>query len=106
MQSADYVRRLESVLKSRVEKKKHQSRPRFAGLRRTASSITGAAACFFVLKAAALATGGTAAFAGPLPADPGLGARLHHWVAGVDPVSSTLASALRPAMAYPVSASL
>ena len=106
MQSADYFRRLESVLKKRVEKKQHDERPRFARSRNAAASISGAAACFFVLKAAALATGGSAALAAPLPADSGLGARLHHWVAGADPVTATLAAALRPAALYPASASL
>jgi len=93
MQSPDFRRRMERVLAARVEAvKARNARPR--RLARGAGVIAGTLACFFLLKAAAVAHDGRA-FAGPPAEGAGFGATLTYWFAGADPISSTLAAALR-----------
>ena len=59
--------------------------------------VIGTVACFFVLKAMAMAQNG-----GPLVTEDtdlteaGIGASVYHWIAGPDPVSSLLAAAINP----------
>lgn len=93
MQSPDFKQRMEHVLAARVEAvKSRDAKPR--RLASASGVIAGTLVCFFVLKAAAVAHNG-AAFAGPAGADAGLGAQIYQWFAGTDPISSTLAAALR-----------
>lgn len=88
---------MERVLAARVEvKKTAEARPR--RLRRAAGVLAGTLLCFFVLKAAAVAFD-PQAFPGPPPEGAGAGARILFWIAGADPVSSTLAAALRSSAA-------
>ncbi|MFN4100483.1 MAG: hypothetical protein ACK4GT_11970 [Pararhodobacter sp.] len=93
MQSPDYLRRMERVLATRVEAKKaKQAGPR--RLTRAAGVIAGTLVCFFLLKAAAVAHD-SRAFAGPPAQGAGVVATIAYWFAGADPISSTLAAALR-----------
>lgn len=95
MPNADFMRRMERVLSARVEAvKARQARPR--RLLQAGSVIAGTFVCFFVLKAAAIAHDGQAFAAGPVPSDAGFGAQVYHWVTGRDPISNTLAMAIRP----------
>lgn len=96
MQSPDFLRRMETVLASRVEEKKREEAPPAYTALRIAGSLPFALAIFFVLKAAALAGSGGRPFADPLAPGAGIAAHLHHWFAGADPVTRTLAVAIRP----------
>lgn len=96
MQSPEYLQRMEAVLAARVEERKQAEAPRHRTVLQVGGSMATAIALFFLLKAAALAISGQP-FAAPPAAEAGLGARLHHWFAGADPVTRTLAEALRPA---------
>ena len=96
MQSAQFLQRMERVLAARVEEKKAEEARPSRRLVQAGGILAGTLACFFVLKAAALAHDG-GVFAAPVAAEAGLGARLHQWFAGADPISATLAAALRPA---------
>lgn len=95
MPSQDYLRRLESLIATRVEDQKHASHPTAQRLVGAGLGIAGACALFFVLKAAALAQSDLP-LAAPLPAEAGFAQRLHHWIIGPDPVTRTLATAIRP----------
>ncbi|MCW1934454.1 hypothetical protein [Pararhodobacter zhoushanensis] len=101
MPSIDFRTRLDHVLASRVEARKEQQHRPAQRLVRGLSVIAGTLVCFFVLKAAALAHDGQA-FAAPAPAEPGISAQIYHWFAGADPISSTLAYALRAPEPAPV----
>ncbi|MCL4675478.1 MAG: hypothetical protein KJZ59_05520 [Pararhodobacter sp.] len=95
MASADYLRRMEIVLSARAEDKAAKENPPMRRLARVAGVLAGTLALFFVLKAAALAYS-EQPFAAAPAAEAGLGAQIHHWIAGADPISKTLALALRP----------
>lgn len=93
MPSPVFLQRLERVLSNRVEDKQRQtSRGLDRGLRGL-GVVVGTLACFFVLKGAALSQG--ALTTTPPSAEAGIGAQVAFWMAGADPVSSTLAAALR-----------
>ena len=98
MQSPDFLRRMETVLAARVEEKKTREHGRARRLKQAGSVVAGTLACFFVLKAAALAHD-SRVFTAPVAAEAGLGAGLYHWFAGADPVSTALAATLRPVAA-------
>lgn len=100
MPSIDFRTRLDHVLAARVEARKEQDHKPAQRLVRGLSVIAGTLVCFFVLKAAALAHDGQA-FA-TTAAEPGIGAQIYHWFAGADPISSTLAYALRAPAPAPV----
>jgi len=95
MQSSDFRRRMAHVLASRVEavKAREQKPRRMLGV---LSAFAATLVCFFVLKGAAVAHNGQA-FAEPPGAEAGIAAQIHHWFAGADPISATLATALRNA---------
>jgi hypothetical protein len=93
MQSLDFKQRMEHVLAARVEAvKARDAKPR--RLRQVLAVVAGTLICFFVLKGAAVAHNGRA-FAEPLAAEAGIGAQIYQWFAGADPISATLAAALR-----------
>ncbi|MCB1411321.1 MAG: hypothetical protein H6899_07565 [Rhodobacter sp.] len=94
MQSADFFRRMDHVLTERVEAKRTRENPWRLRAMRVSGVLTGAIVCFFLLKGAALASR-DAGFAPPLPPDAGFGAQVYYWFAGADPISATLAAALR-----------
>lgn len=95
MQSPDFRRRMAHVLAARVEAvKAREQKPRRAAAILSAFAAT--LVCFFVLKAAAVAHNGHA-FAEPPGEGAGVAAQIHHWFAGADPISATLATALRQA---------
>src|SRR5690606_38315486 len=95
MQSLDFKQRMEHVLATRVEAvKARDAKPR--RLRQGLEVVAGTLVCFFVLKGAAVAHNGRA-FAEPLTAEAGIGAQIYHWFAGSDPISATLAAAMRNA---------
>ncbi|MCB1406931.1 MAG: hypothetical protein KDK01_11935 [Rhodobacteraceae bacterium] len=98
MASADYLRRMESVLAAKAEDKVAKERRPLYRVLRIIGALAGSLALFFVLKAAALAYSDT-----PLPTAPaaeaGIGAQVQHWIAGADPISRTLALAMRQAPA-------
>ncbi|WP_461468773.1 hypothetical protein [Pararhodobacter sp.] len=80
---------------ARAEKKTVEKAPRGRRLCQTAGALAGALGMFFVLKAAALAHSNHPLVA-VTPIDAGIAATLHHWFAGADPVTRTLAMAMRP----------
>ena len=106
MPSIDFRTRLDHVLAARVEARKEQEHRPARRLVRGLNVIAGTLVCFFVLKAAALAHDGQA-FSTPAATEPSIGAQIYHWFAGADPISSTLAYALRDgALAAPVTGTL
>ena len=93
MQSPDFMRRMERVLSSRVEAvKTREAKPR--RITSIFSVLGGTLVCFFVLKAAAVAHG-TEHFRTVVPAEAGIGAQIYQWIAGADPISTALATAMR-----------
>lgn len=93
MPSSDFRLRMERVLAARVEDlRERAAKPR--RLRSAMAVIAGTLVCFFLLKAAAVAHDGRQFTPAP-GAEAGLGATLHYWIAGADPISTTLAAALR-----------
>ena len=108
MPSTEFRTRLEHVLAARVEARKAEEHSSAQRLVQGMGVIVGTLACFFFLKAAALAHDGQA-FAALGGDANGFGAQLHHWFAGADPISSTLSHALRegaPAPAMPATGTL
>lgn len=95
MPSADYMRRLENLLTAKVEEIEITHAPRKQRALKAAGAIVGAAAFFFVLKAAAYSHNDRA-FTAPLAAEAGFGALVYHWFAGADPITTSLAAAIRP----------
>ncbi|MCB1396917.1 MAG: hypothetical protein H6898_05345 [Rhodobacter sp.] len=106
MQSPDFLRRMETVLASRVEEKKREDAPAALTALRAAGAVPFAMAFFFFLKAVALAGSGGHSFAAPLTDEAGVAAHLHHWFAGADPVTRTIAVAIRPDMRLAILATL
>ncbi|PWE27260.1 hypothetical protein [Pararhodobacter marinus] len=93
MQSPDFMRRMERVLSARVEAvKAREAKPR--RLASVFSVLGGTLVCFILLKAAALAHG-TEHFRATAAAEAGLGAQVYLWIAGPDPISTALATAMR-----------
>lgn len=93
MQSSEFRQRMMRVLAARVDAiKARDAKPRRAA--QAGGVIVATLACFFVLKGAAVAHNGHA-FAAPAGAEAGIGARVYQWFAGTDPISSTLAAAMR-----------
>lgn len=95
MPSTDFQRRMETVLAARVAARARAERPRAQRTRQVAGALAATVAAFFLLKAAALATTGLP-LAAPPAADSGFAATLYTWIAGPDPLTRTLALALRP----------
>jgi hypothetical protein len=98
MPSADYMRRLDSILTAKVEEAEEEHANRRNRPMRIVGAILGAIVFFFVLKGVALSHSGRS-FSDPLAADAGIGAQIYHWFAGADPISATIAIAIRPATA-------
>lgn len=94
MASLDFLLRMDHVLSARVEARKAREAKPQRRVLQAASVVAGTVACFFLLKAVALAHNGNA-FAAPVPAEAGLGTQIYHWLADPDPISGTLAAALR-----------
>lgn len=94
MASLDFLLRMDHVLSARVEAKKAREAKPQRRILQAASVVAGTFACFFLLKAVALAHNGHA-FDTTVPAEAGLGAQIYHWLADPDPISSILANALR-----------
>ena len=100
MPNISFKERMEHVLAARVEAQKaREAKPRRIG--QAGGVILGTLVCFFVLKGAAVAHNGEA-FVGPAAAEAGIGAQIYQWFAGRDPISSTLAAALRNGPSAPV----
>ncbi|WP_323035861.1 hypothetical protein [Pararhodobacter sp.] len=94
MPSADYMRRLETLLNAKVEELELKETKRHRRPLQILGAVAGAVAFFFVLKAAALSHSGQPLGA-PLAAEAGLSAQIYHWFAGADPITTTLAAAIR-----------
>ena len=95
MKSADYQRRLESVLAAHAKSQKAAKVPILHRSPHAVSALAGAIAVFFVLKAAALATTGQPFVESPTE-EHSMGAQILYWFAGADPITLALASAMRP----------
>lgn len=93
MQSPEYLERLDHILSARVEEEKERNKPRGHRVAAGVGVLGGTLAMFFVLKAAALAASGA-----PLVetgAEASLTGQIYRWFAGADPVTRTLAAAMR-----------
>lgn len=86
---------MENVLAAKAEIKKSKEAPRNERAYQAVGAVFGALAFFFLLKATALATTNRPFYGAPV-AEAGLGAQVYHWFAGADPITRTLATAIRP----------
>lgn len=94
MPSQAFLHRMDAVLASRVRQEKARTRSRLAPVWGALGIVGVTLACVIVLKAAALAQGNVL---GPRPvAEAGIGAQIGFWLTGADPISSALATVLRP----------
>lgn len=94
MPSQAFMHRMEKVLASRVAQEIKRNSSRMAPVWRGLGVIGATLACVVVLKAAALAQG--TALSAPPVAEAGIGAQIGYWLGGADPVSSAIATVLRP----------
>lgn len=94
MPSQAFLNRMDNVLASRVKQDMTRTRSRLAPLWNGLGVVGVTLGCIVLLKAAALAQGSTLSASPPAEAD--IGAHVRFWLTGADPVSSALATLLRP----------
>lgn len=94
MPSADYMRRMETLLAAKLDVIEAEQSTRKRRPLQIAGAMGGATVFFFVLKAAAFSHNGNA-FTTTLAAEAGFGAQVYHWFAGADPITTSLAAAMR-----------
>lgn len=93
MEKIGYMTRMARVMAQRTEAKQRKERRLLRRIGGVGMALMGAAACFFVLKAATLAHVGEARFEGGMAAaDRSAGVQL--WLRGIDPITRVLADVM------------